>query len=137
MKSFVVAIVISLGFFALSLVAIRRKWLRDQAAVLWLAVSLFMVFCSFLLPMHFLDRTAHAIGIAYGSDLLFLIAVIFLVVLVFSLSVNLAAVKANQIRLVQEMALLRAESLGSPGRGTADTRRNERSAKAGTGESNQ
>ena len=46
MKSFIVAMVISLGFLTLSVVAIRRKRLRDPAAVLWIAVSLFMVLCS-------------------------------------------------------------------------------------------
>jgi hypothetical protein len=108
MKSFIVAMVISLGFLTLSVVAIRRKQLRDQAAVLWIAVSLFMVLCSICIPFHLLDRISHRIGIAYGSDLLLVLAVIFLVVLVFNLSVNLAAVKASQTRLVQEVALLRA-----------------------------
>jgi hypothetical protein len=108
MKSFAVAMIISLGFLTLSVVAIRRKRLRDQAAVLWIAVSLFMVLCSLAVPFHLLDRVSHGIGIAYGSDLLLLLAVIFLVVLVFNLSVNLAAVKASQTRLVQEVALLRA-----------------------------
>jgi hypothetical protein len=115
MKSFIVAMVISLGFLTLSVVAIRRKRLRDQTAVLWIAVSLFMVLCSLALPFHLLDRVSHGIGIAYGSDLLLVLAVTFLVVLVFNLSVNLAAVKANQTRLVQEVALLRAGAPDAPG----------------------
>jgi hypothetical protein len=113
MKSFVVAFVISLGFLTLTVVAIRRKRLRDQAAVLWLGVSLFMVVCSIGLPFHLLDRVAHGLGIAYGSDLLLLLAVIFLIILVFFLSVNLAAVKSNQTRLVQELALLRSSQADS------------------------
>jgi hypothetical protein len=115
MKLFVVAMVISLGFLSLSVVAIRRGRLRDQAAVLWLAVSLVMVLCSLALPLHLLDHVSHAIGIAYASDLLFLLAVVFLVALVFHLSVNLAAVKDRQTRLVQEIALLRAEAPQPPG----------------------
>ena len=115
MKLFVVAMVISLGFLSLSVVAIRRRRLRDQAAVLWLAVSLVMVLCSLALPLHLLDHVSHVIGIAYASDLLFLLAVVFLVALVFHLSVNLAAVKDRQTRLVQEIALLRAEAPQPPG----------------------
>jgi hypothetical protein len=107
-KSFAIAVVISVGFLALSVVAIRKKQLRDQAAVLWIGVSIFMVLSSFALPIHLLDRIAHGIGIAYASDLLFLIAVIFLVLLVFHLSVSLASIKSSQTRLVQEIALLRA-----------------------------
>ena len=114
MKSFILAMVISLGFLTLSVVAIRRKRLRDQAAVLWIVVSLIMVLCSLALPVHLLDRVSHGIGIAYGSDLLLLLAVIFLVVLVFNLSVNLAAVKTSQTRLVQEVALLRAGAPNPP-----------------------
>ena len=46
---------------------------------------------------------------------MFLLAVVFLVALVFHLSVNLAAVKDRQTRLVQEIALLRAEAPQPPG----------------------
>ena len=64
MKLFVVAMVISLGFLSLTVLAIRRRRLRDQAAVLWLAVSLVMVLCSLALPLHLLDHVSHVIGIA-------------------------------------------------------------------------
>ena len=109
-KAFVLAMAISLGFLILSMTAIRRRRLRDQAAVLWLAVSAVMVLCSLALPFSLLDRVAHAVGVAYGSDLLLLLAVIFLVLLVFNLSVNLAALKEKQIDLVHEVALMRASA---------------------------
>jgi hypothetical protein len=119
-KSFAIAVVISVGFLTLSVVAIRKKRLRDQAAVLWIGVSIFMVLSSFALPFHLLDRIAHGIGIAYASDLLFLIAVIFLVLLVFHLSVSLAAIKSRQTRLAQEIALLRATAPKLPGPRTVE-----------------
>lgn len=109
-KAFILAMAISLGFLILSVTAIRRRRLRDQAAVLWLAVSGVMVLCSLALPFSVLDRVAHGVGVAYGSDLLLLLAVIFLVLLVFNLSVNLAAMKEKQIDLVQEVALMRASA---------------------------
>jgi hypothetical protein len=99
---------ISLGFLIFSVRAIRKRRLRDQAAVLWLAVSVVMVLFSLALPFSLLDRMSHVVGIAYGSNLLLLLAVIFLVVLVFNLSVSLAALKEKQTVLVQEIALMRA-----------------------------
>jgi hypothetical protein len=108
MKSFILAMIISLGFLTISVAAIRRRKLRDQAAVMWIVVSLVLVLLSLALPFKFLDRVSHGIGIAYASDLLFLLAVIFLVLLVFHLSVSLASVKAAQTALVQEIALLQA-----------------------------
>jgi hypothetical protein len=111
-KAFILAMAISLGFLILLVTAIRRRRLRDQAAVLWLAVSVIMVLCSLALPFSVLDRVAHLVGIAYGSDLLLLLAVIFLVVLVFNLSLNLAAVKETQTVLVQEIALMRVSGPG-------------------------
>jgi hypothetical protein len=107
-KSFILAMIISLGFLTLSVAAIRRRKLRDQAAVLWMAVSLVMVLFSLALPFKVLDDLSHGIGIAYASDLLLLLAVIFLVLLVFHLSVSLASVKASLTALVQEVALLQA-----------------------------
>jgi hypothetical protein len=114
-KAFILATAISLGFLILLITAIRRRRLRDQAAVLWLAVSVVMVLCSLALPFSLLDRVAHAVGVAYGSDLLLLLAVIFLVVLVFNLSVNLAAMKETQTVLVQEIALMRVSEPGEAG----------------------
>lgn len=118
MKLFVLAMAISLGFLTLSVVAIRKKQLREQGAVLWIAVSLVTVLCSLALPFHLLDYVSHGIGIAYASDLLFLLAVILLAALVFHLSVKLAAVKEHQTRLVQEIAILRARVSHGPVEGS-------------------
>ena len=114
MRAFILAMAISLGFLILSITAIRKRRLRDQAAVLWLAVSVAMVLFSLALPFSLLDRVSHAVGIAYGSDLLLLLAVIFLVALVFNLSVSLAALKEKQTVLVQEIALMRAAAPDEP-----------------------
>jgi hypothetical protein len=106
MRSFILSLVISVGFLLLSVIAIRRRRLHDQAAVLWLVVSLVMVFLSLTLPLHLLDRVAHLLGIAYPPDLLLLVAVLFLVVLVFQLSVSLARLSAKHTTLVQDIGIL-------------------------------
>ena len=116
LKAFLLAMVISTGFLVLTITSIRKRRLRDQVAVLWLAVSIVMVLFSVSLPFSLLDRMSHAVGVAYGSDLLLLLAVVFLVVLVFNLSVNLAALKEKQTVLVQEIALMRADRRGDGNR---------------------
>ena len=108
MKAFVLAMVISVGFLSLSILAIRKRRLRDQAALLWIGVSLVMVCLSLALPFTVLTSVSHSVGIAYPSDLILVLAVVFLVGLVFQLSLHVAALKANQTVLVQEVALLRA-----------------------------
>lgn len=114
MRAFVLSMVLSVGFLLVSGNAMRRKRLREQAAVLWLTVSLVMVFLSATLPLHLLDRVAHLVGIAYPPDLLLLLAVLFLLVLVFHLSVRLDQVKSQQTVIAQEFGIHTATPAGTP-----------------------
>jgi hypothetical protein len=107
-KAIVLSLVLSVGFLVVSVVAMRRQQLREQAALLWLLVSLVMVLVSATLPIHLLDRVSHLVGIAYAPDLVLLLAVLFLMVLVFHLSLSLARLSAKQIALVQEIGLMTA-----------------------------
>jgi hypothetical protein len=107
-KAIVLSLVLSVGFLVVSVVAMRRQQLREQAALLWLLVSLVMVLVSATLPTHLLDRVSHLVGIAYAPDLVLLLAVLFLMVLVFHLSLSLARLSAKQIALVQEVGLMTA-----------------------------
>ena len=108
MKASILSLVFSLGFLAVSVVAMRRQRLREQAALLWLLVSFAMVFVSVTLPFHLLDRVSHLVGIAYPPDLALLLAVLFLTILVFHLSLSLARLSAKQTALVQEIGLMSA-----------------------------
>jgi hypothetical protein len=114
MRAFALSMILSLGFLALSVVAMRRQRLREQAALLWLLVSLVMVFVSATLPIHLLDRVAHLVGIAYPPDLVLLLAVLFLIVLVFHLSLTIDRLSTKQTALVQEIGLLTAVTPSSP-----------------------
>jgi len=114
MRAFALSLVISLGFLVISARAVRRGLLRQQAAVLWLAVSLVMLFMSATLPLHLLDHLASLVGIAYPPDLMLLAAVIFLVVLVFQLSLSLARLHEQHTSLVQEFGILTARQAPLP-----------------------
>jgi len=71
--------------------------------------AVLLVVASVLLPLGVLDHIAHTVGIVYASDLLLSLAVVFLVVLVFHQSVQLAETKDRQTALTQEIALMRVE----------------------------
>jgi hypothetical protein len=119
-KAIVLSMVLSVGFLVVSVIAMRRQRLREQAALLWLLVSLVMVFVSATLPTHILDRVSHFVGIAYPPDLILLLAVLFLMVLVFHLSLSLARLSAKQIALVQEIGLMTTMSPSTLGTGDGD-----------------
>jgi hypothetical protein len=120
MKAIVLSMVLSVGFLAVSVVAMRRQQLREQAALLWLAVSFVMVFVSATLPIHLLDRVSHLVGIAYPPDLVLLLAVLFLMVLVFHLSLSLARLSAKQTALVQEIGLMTTMTPADMGTGAGE-----------------
>ena len=107
MSSLALGISVGVAFLVLIVVAIRRRALRDQMAVLWLSVSVVMLALGLSLRTHLLDHLAHAVGVAYGSDLVFGAAVVFLVLLVLQLSVAVARLQARTTRLAQEVGLLR------------------------------
>jgi hypothetical protein len=110
MRAFVFAMLISLGFLSVSATAVRRGALREQAALMWLLVGCAMVLISGTLPLHLLNRVAGFVGIAYAPDLLLLVAVVFLVVLVFYLSITVARLREEHRILVEEFAVAMARS---------------------------
>jgi hypothetical protein len=114
MRSFSLSLVLSIGFLAISLRAVSRQRLREQSALLWLAVGAVMVFLSATLPLHLLDRFARVVGIAYPPDLILLLGVLFLVVLVFQQSLKLERLNEHHTTLVQEIAILKAAAPPEP-----------------------
>lgn len=120
MKSFALAMVLSVSFLIGSVVAMRRQRLREQTAMLWLSASLFMVVVSATLPAHLIDRVSLLVGVAYSPAFLLLLAVLFLMILVFHLALSLDRLSAKQIALVQEIGLLTARDPKTPDEAAAD-----------------
>jgi hypothetical protein len=69
-----------------------------------------MLLMSATLPLHVLNDIAALLGIAYAPDLLLLAAVLFLVVLVFHLSLSLTELREKHRVLVQEFGVLTARA---------------------------
>ena len=95
-KSFVLSMVLSAGFLVVSIFAMRRQRLREHTALLWLLVSVVMVFVSVTLPTDLLTRVSDLVGIAYSPAFVLLLAVLFLMVLVFQLSLSVDRLSAKQ-----------------------------------------
>lgn len=109
MRATILTLTLSIGFLLLSLSAIRKQRLHGKQAVLWLFVSLSMVFLSATLPLHFLDYVSHFMGIAYPPNLILLLGVLFLFLLVFQLSTTAARLAETNTALVQEIGLLKTQ----------------------------
>jgi hypothetical protein len=114
MRFTILSLLVSFAFLAMTVRAIRRRVLSEQVAMIWLGVSICMVLLSATLPTHILDRVAHLVGVAYPPELLLLLAALFLVVLVFHLSLGQAKLQARVTRLTQEVALLRSGAPDEP-----------------------
>jgi hypothetical protein len=106
MKTTILSLAISLGFLITSVRAMRRNHLGEHIALMWLSVSLVMVVLSATLPFHLVDWLSKQVGIAYPPAMILLLAVVFLLLLVFQLSLSLSQMATKQTRLVQELALL-------------------------------
>lgn len=109
-KAFVLSMALSAAFLVVSIFAMRRQRLREHTALLWLLVSVVMVFVSVSLPTGLLTRVSDLVGIAYSPAFVLLLAVLFLLVLVFQLSLSVDRLSAKQTALVQEIGLLTAMS---------------------------
>jgi hypothetical protein len=119
MKAFILSITLSMAFLIGSVLAMRRYRLREYTALLWLLVSVVMVLVSLALPNHILDHVSKLVGIAYSPALVLLVTVLFLLGLVFHLSLSLDRLSAKQTVLIQEIGLLtvREPDVSAPGSG--------------------
>ncbi|HLM97075.1 MAG TPA: DUF2304 family protein [Acidimicrobiales bacterium] len=113
-KAFVLSMALSATFLVVSIFAMRRQRLREHTALLWLLVSVVMVLVSVSLRTGLLTRISDLVGIAYSPAFVLLLAVLFLLVLVFQLSLSVDRLSARQTALVQEIGLLTAMSPTSP-----------------------
>jgi hypothetical protein len=98
--------VIALANVIVMVELVRRRILREKYALLYGAVGfggLVLALCR-----TGFDRLARDLGVSYGPALLFLVAVIFLLFLCVSLSVEVSKLEERTEILAEEVALLRA-----------------------------
>jgi hypothetical protein len=103
----VLAIVGSILLIVFIIELIRRKKLKEEFAVLWLAMG--AVFLIISLFRGLLDRFSILVGIGYPPAALFLILIMGLMMILVHFSVAISELKEANKKLAQEMGLLRQE----------------------------
>ncbi len=118
------ALLVCAGIFAVTVAMVRRRQLREEYSVLWLATSVVMFVL--VLRYEWLVALTDLIGAALPTTTLFLGAIIFLFLIAMQFSIKLSDLSDKVKNLAQENALLRAE-LGEQNSGAAqpgDTEQN-------------
>ena len=120
------SIVLAVGAAVIALLVIlelvRRRHLREEYSLLWLATAVAMLVLGLWRePLHIL---APAVGIDYPPNLLFLLAVLFLLFIQLHLSTVITKLTQENKEIAQQVALLRYEVERL--RGEQDHRQGER-----------
>ncbi|HXW69471.1 MAG TPA: DUF2304 domain-containing protein [Dissulfurispiraceae bacterium] len=102
-----IAITVSLFIFIIVLELIRRSHLKERYSLIWLSATILLVVFSMWRKL--LDFLALRIGIFYPPSLLFLLAIIFLVLLLLHFSVIVSSLSENNKRLAQELGILKTK----------------------------
>lgn len=100
----VLAVVFDLVLIGFVIETTRRNLLNARYAVLWLGASFVLLTLSVFRPL--LDRIALALGVAYPPSLLFLLAFVFLLLIVLHYSLVISSHRDSIRRLGQAVARL-------------------------------
>ncbi|MBI3756101.1 MAG: DUF2304 domain-containing protein [Deltaproteobacteria bacterium] len=101
----IVAIIFSLGILIGVVDLIRRGMLKEQYALLWLASAIVLLVLSMWREL--LDMIAKALGVVYPPSLLFLVAFLFLLLIVLHFSVIISDLSEKNKKLSQEIAIFK------------------------------
>ena len=96
-----------LGFAVLLFVInlVRTKKLKEEFALLWLLTGIVLVLTPLFID--YLDMFAYALGIEYPPALIFVLAIISLLLVLFQFSMRISRFSEQIKVLTQELALLR------------------------------
>jgi len=98
-----VLISMALLLFIVIFETLRRRHLSEGSAVLWIAVGFGAIVLALARPVF--DWIARSVGVSYGPSLLFAVVAIFLVLLCFSLSLQIGRLDKRVKILARELAL--------------------------------
>ena len=97
--SIIFALMVVGGVFEL----VRRRWLRERYALVWMAAALVLLVLA--IWKHLLSVISHAVGIATPSNALFLVAFAFVLLLLLHFSVSVSRLSDQTRVLAQRLAL--------------------------------
>jgi hypothetical protein len=106
-RSVILAIVASIFALVLVLELVRRRRLREEYSLLWLATAFIMlIFSAWRDLLHGLSAL---VGIVYPPNLLFLLTALFTLLLLLYFSTIITRLTQENKEIAQEVALLRRE----------------------------
>ncbi|MCY4527115.1 MAG: DUF2304 domain-containing protein [Anaerolineaceae bacterium] len=103
-RTMIVGALGSIGALLLVLELVRRRHLREEYALLWLATGAVLLLLSLSRPL--LDTLAALTGIFYPPSALFLVALLFVLTILLHFSVILTRLTQQNRELAQQLALL-------------------------------
>lgn len=106
-RSVILAVSASIGALALVLELVRRRRLREEYSLLWLATAFIMLIISAWRDL--LHGLSALVGIAYPPNLLFLLAALFILMLLLYFSTIITRLTQENKEIAQEVALLKRE----------------------------
>lgn len=95
----------SVATLLLVLELVRRRRLREEYSLLWLATAIVLIVLSLSRPL--LDVLAEFVGIFYPPSALFLVAVVFILFILLHFSTVLTRLAQENKETAQQIALLR------------------------------
>lgn len=106
-NNYLVALVGSVLILAGIVELLRRRQLKEKYAVLWLLVGVVLVIFTAFPAL--LERISTALGVAVPTNLLFFVAILFLVGVVLHLSWEASRLENETRKLAEDVAILRLE----------------------------
>lgn len=101
------SVVFSIVFLLTVIEMMRRRLLLEQYSLFWLGMGVVILILS--LFHGWLNRVAAVVGIFYAPSLLFFVGFVFMLGITLHLTVVLSRLTVRTVRMVQEVAILRAE----------------------------
>lgn len=104
LRARIFVIILSLGILTFVINLVRRKNLKENYAILWVVTCI--VLTTIPLFINYLDKAAYAIGIYYPPAFIYLIAMIFILVLILHFSVIVSKLSEHNKNLIQDQGIL-------------------------------
>ena len=106
-NNYVIALIGSVLILAAIVELLRRRQLKEKYAILWLIVGVVLVVFTAFPAL--LTRISSALGVAVPTNLLFFVAILFLVGVVLHLSWEASRLENETRKLAEDVAILRLE----------------------------
>jgi hypothetical protein len=111
----VLTVFIGVGGFVLVLALVRKGYLKERFAAIWLFIGVGMILLALFRPL--LDRLSESLGIQSGTTTLFVIAILVILGVLLQLSIAVSRGEDKMRDLAEAIALLsasRSDEAGSP-----------------------